>query len=111
VRRVVLLVVLCGFAASPVFARTARDLSSRIRIDGYTTEWADSEWVFGYNPRAQAAEEASDDSKWGVNDDVNQIRITWDARFLYLAVEGRIWDNNVILWIDSVPREGLDKMT
>ena len=110
-RRVVLLVVLTLAAASPGSARTARDLSDRIKIDGFITDWADSEWVFGYNPGAQAPEEALDDSKWGSNDDINQILITWDAHFLYLAGTGRIWDNNMILWIDSVPGQGLSKMT
>src|SRR5258705_9284127 len=110
-RRFVLPVIPPACVPSPVLARTARDLGSRMKIDGFTTEWADSEWIFGYNASAQASEEASDDSKWGSNDDVNQIRITWDAHNLYLATEGRIWGNNIILFIDSVPGQGLAKMT
>jgi hypothetical protein len=110
-RRWIVLATLAALVASPAAARTARDLGGRMSIDGFATEWADSEWVFGYNPTAQALEEAVDDSKWGSNNDIFQIRVTWDAHNLYLAGEGRIWDNNMMLWIDSVPGEGLGKMT
>jgi hypothetical protein len=96
-------------AARPASAVTARDLSGRIRIDGYTTEFTDSERVFGLNPDG-TPQEASDDSKWGVNNDISQIRITWDAANLYIAGEGKIWGNNMILFIDSVQGQGLARM-
>ena len=96
-------------APSLVGAVTARDLSARIKIDGYTGDFTDDETIFGVNPDG-SLQEATDDSKWGVNDDINQIRITWDARNLYLAGEGRIWSNNMILFIDSVPHQGLARM-
>src|SRR5262249_26073842 len=95
---------------SPSLAATARDLRQRIVIDGYTNDFTDDERVFGYNATAQESEEPSNDSVWGVNDDINQIRITWDARYLYLAAEGRIWDNNMILFLDSTPGRGLGAM-
>ena len=104
-------------AARPASAVTARDLltgpNARIRIDGYTTEFTDSERVFGLNPDG-TPQEASDDSKWGMNNDINQIRITWDNTNLYIAGEGKIGDanghNNMILFIDSVQGQGLARM-
>ncbi len=111
IRRTIAALILTALATSPSLADTARDLSGRMKTDGYTSEWTDQERVFGYNLRAQAPEEAIDDSKWGSSNDVNQIRVTWDANYLYLAVEGKIWGNNVILWIDSVKGSGLSKMT
>ena len=48
--------------AVPALATTARDLSSRLRIDGFTNDFAPDEIVFGFNPDANAPEEASDDS-------------------------------------------------
>lgn len=111
-RRVAALLLLAAAlsgAARPASAATARDLSGRIRIDGFTSDFTDSESVFGNNPDG-TPQEASDDSKWGVNDDINQIRITWDARYLYLAGEGKIWSNNMILFIDSVQGQGLARM-
>ena len=92
-------------------AATARDLAARMRIDGFATEWTDDEAMFGFNPTANALEEAVDDSKWGVSNDLNQIRITWDKDFLYLAGEGVIWNNNMILFIDAAPGRGLSSMT
>ncbi len=109
--KLLVVVALTLWAAFPAHATTARDLSSRMRIDGFTSEFADDEKVFGFNPAASAAEEASDDSRWGVNNDISQIRISWDARYLYLAGEAKIWDNNLILLIDSVPGRGLTTMT
>lgn len=98
-------------AASPALAVTARDLSARIRVDGFTTDFTADEAVFGIEPQSGSPEEATDDSRWGVNNDIGQIRITWDAQNLYLAGEGRIWGNNMVLLLDTVPGRGLENMT
>lgn len=103
--------LLAAFLASPALAVTARDLSARIRIDGFTNDFTEDESVFGVNAEASALEEATDDSRWGVNNDINQIRITWDAENLYLAGEGRTWNNNMVILIDAVPERGLESMT
>lgn len=108
--RRLLWVFLALLAAVPAHATTARDLRSRMSVDGYATEFADDEKVFGFIPGTDELQEPIDDSKWGVNEDLNQIRITWDARNLYIAGEGRIWDNNMVLFIDSVPFQGLGAM-
>jgi len=98
-------------AAAPALAATARDLSARIRVDGFTADFTADEAVFGSAPGTGLIEEAVDDSRWGVNNDLNQIRITWDAQYLYLAGEGRIWGNNLVLLLDTVPGRGLESMT
>lgn len=98
-------------AAPPSFAVTARDLSARMRVDGFTTDFTSDEAVFGVDSARALPEEAVDDSKWGVNNDLNQIRISWDAQYLYLAGEGRIWGNNMVLLLDTVPGRGLERMT
>lgn len=108
--RRLLWVLLALVAAAPAHATTARDLSARMRVDGFTDDFTDDEKVFGFIAGTDEPEEPADDSKWGVNEDLNQIRVTWDAKYLYLAGEGRIWDNNMILFIDSVPRVGLGAM-
>ena len=102
--------LICG-SQTVVHAVTARDLSSRIRIDGFTSDFQSDESMFGFNTAANAPEEAPDDSRWGVNEDINQIRVTWDSQYLYVAGEGRIWDNNMILLFDTVPGRGLTSMT
>ena len=95
---------------APAEAVTARDLRGRIVVDGFTTEFTDDEEVFGINAALQEREEPANDSVWGPDNDINQIRITWDARYLYIAGEGRIWDNNMILFLDSVAERGLGAM-
>jgi hypothetical protein len=97
----------------PSHARTATDLSGRMVIDGLTPEWEADESLLGINdtdPGNPVLEESLSDSKWGFNNDLNQIRVTWDASFLYVAVNGIIWDNNVILLFDYQPG-GMTSMT
>jgi hypothetical protein len=105
-----LIVAALTVLAASAHALTARDLSGRVRIDGFTGDFTADERIFGYNETFEEPEEGLADSKWGENNDLNQIRITWDQKFLYLAGEGRIWDNNMILYIDSTPGRGLGAM-
>ncbi|MFH1279448.1 MAG: hypothetical protein ABIK65_13835 [Candidatus Eisenbacteria bacterium] len=99
-------------------AETAPDLSDRIVIDGYSSDFAEDEAVFvdtlidvnGDGVPEAVSQERDNDSKWGFNNDINQIKITWDAENLYVAVDGISWDNNIILLFDYLPG-GLDRMT
>lgn len=98
-------------AVCPASARTARDLSARMRIDGYSAEFiAGDEDVFGLDSIRQVPQEPRDDSKWGANNEIHQIHLTWDAQFLYAAVDGKIWGNNMVLFFDSVPNRGMTSM-
>jgi hypothetical protein len=94
-------------------ATTARDLSPRFSdpngIDGFTHEWTDDERLFGAT--AKGLEEPTDDSKWGVSNDISQVRVTWDAHNLYLAGEGKIWNNNLVIWVDALPGRGMTTMS
>lgn len=108
--RLLVSLLLLTAAITDATARTARNLSGRMRIDGFSEEFEADERMFGRNEGLDEPEESIDDSRWGENNDLNQIRITWDARNLYLAGDGRIWDNNMILFIDSTPGIGLGAM-
>jgi hypothetical protein len=79
-------------------------------MDGFASDYTEGEKVFGINPIANAPEESASDSKWGPDNDVSQLRITWDADSLYLAGEAVIWGNNLVILIDSVPLLGLSTM-
>ena len=104
------LVALSALAA-PVSALTARDLSARVHLDGYTNEFVPGdEDVFGIDPRSGLLQESRTDSPW-TNNEIYQIRVTWDAQFLYVAVEGKIWGNNMLILMDTVPGRGLNDMT
>jgi hypothetical protein len=80
-----------------------------MRIDGYSSDFVSvDEDVFGFSA-AGLPQEARDDSKWQ-NNEVYQIHLTWDAQNLYAAVDGKIWGNNIVLFFDSMPNEGLGSM-
>src|SRR5258708_5353826 len=66
---------LCALAA-PLHARTARDLSARMHVDGYTNDFASDESVFGIDPRSGLPQESGTDSPWA-NNDLTQMRVTW----------------------------------
>jgi hypothetical protein len=99
-----------SLAPSAAPASTGPDLRSRISIDGHTSDWATDEALFGLNPSG-TPQEPADDSKWGGNEDIRQIRITWDHRAVYLALEATIWGNNVILALDAREGAGLTTMS
>ncbi len=64
---------------------TAPDLSPRIRIDGRAVEYTADEWVLD---AATVFRESDRDSRWGANNDVSRVAVTWDENFLYIAIEG-----------------------
>lgn len=68
----------------PCGATTAASLADRIDIDGDISEWTADEWVLD---ASTPLPEGSGDSRWGTGDDIVRVGVTWDARFMYLAVE------------------------
>ncbi len=83
-------------------AETALDLSGRIVIDGFTSDYTDDETIFQPLPGG-GLEESTIDSKWGKFNDVNNVRVTWDAKYVYVAVDGYIFDNNTMIFFDTLP--------
>jgi len=75
---------------------TAADLSSRIHIDGDVSDYAANEWVLD---STSARPERADDSRWGINNDIRRIAVTWDANWLYIAVECNTYDTGVMAWL------------
>jgi hypothetical protein len=105
-----LALALVALTPTTVGAVTARDLSGRIRVDGYTNDFEADEVLFGFNEARQLPEEPATDSKWGPDNDINQIRVTWDKDSLYLAAEGVISGNNLVVLLDVLPDQGLVTM-
>jgi hypothetical protein len=106
-----LLLLLPLLLPCPSWATTGRDLSQRILIDGFTSDWEADESLFGYNSALRMLEEPTDDSKWGVNNDISQVRVTWDADSLYLAGDAKTWGNNLIILLDVLPGRGMVTMS
>lgn len=88
-----------ALVAGPAAATTAA--SRDILVDGDSSDFADDEAVFG------PSEELDFDSRWGENNDISQMHVSWDSQNLYVAVDGRCWGNNVMLFLDSDPLGGI----
>ncbi len=115
---ILFLVILSLLDASAASARTARQLGGRIQIDGFTvssgptdtTEWKNDEQVLGLNPFTGDADESIFDSRWGADNDVSQLRVTWDRDTLYVGADAVIWGNNLLVWLDIQQDAGMFSM-
>jgi hypothetical protein len=70
----------------PCDATTAASLADRVRVDGDLSDWAGDEWVLD---AGTTLPEGDTDSRWGASEEIVRVGVTWDATFLYLAVEFR----------------------
>ena len=91
------------------FAITEQDLSGRIIIDGYSSDFSADENVL--KDTLGNLLESPTDSYWGENNDVKQLKATWDEDFMYIAVDACSWDNNVMLMIDIYDDYGIEDMS
>jgi hypothetical protein len=92
-------------------AQSAADLSARLVIDACVDDWRAVECVFRNAevcsvlalPAPCDEEESRDDSAWSRLQDVHQVKVTWDARNLYIAVEAVIADHALVVLLDTQP--------
>ncbi len=92
------LVIVALLQPLPAHATTANSLAGRVVIDGLLNDYSADEWVLdtGTNPR-----ETSSDSRWGSDNDISRIALTWDRDFLYIGVEARSFDSFLELFISN----------
>jgi len=83
------LVLFASFLPPAACATTAFSLSDRITIDGTLDEYAGDEWVLD---ATSSLPETDRDSRWGSDNDISRVAVTWDRGFLYVAVEFRTFD-------------------
>jgi hypothetical protein len=77
---------------------TAPDLRYRIRIDGNLSEYEPDEWVL--DSTTVFFKESSYDSRWGADNDVSRIAVTWDDLFLYIAIEGTFQSSALMAFLE-----------
>lgn len=99
-RLLVALVALVSTLPPPSRATTAASLSSRIAIDGDLSDWASDEWVLD---GTSVLPEPDDDSRWGPGDELLRVGVTWDATYLYLAVEYRATVSSLFATLGTGP--------
>lgn len=111
-------VLLCGLlplvaGTHPAEAVTRPHLRGRIAIDGDTRDFEADEALFGLNSQVSPPllEESDIDSRWQDND-ISQIHLTWDADSIYIAADGVINSNNMIILVDvGNPNPGVSSET
>lgn len=99
-RFLVLLAPLVLLLNQSAAATTAVSLSGRIAIDGNLTDWDSDEWVLD---DSSTLTETAGDSRWGAGEEILRIGVTWDAEFLYLAVEFRAGAGSVLTALGYAP--------
>jgi hypothetical protein len=88
---------LAGLAPAPAAGQSAADLSGRLRIDADLDDWTAAEAVF------LPGEEPQDDARTAPFDELQQVRVTWDAQRLYVAVEARVESGTLLVGLDFRP--------
>ena len=106
-QKIILIIALFSF--SVCFADTGADLSSRITIDGVSTDFEDDEVIL--SDSLGNLLESPTDSYWGEYNDLKQIKVTWDESYLYIAVDACSYNNNVMLFIDIYDDYGIEDMS
>ena len=104
-----LILIISSIFISFCFSITEIDLSNRIIIDGFSHDFTVDEEIL--TDSLGSLLESPADSYWGEYNDVKQIKVTWDASYLYLAVDACSWDNNVMLFIDVDDDYGIEDMS
>jgi len=104
--------VLAGALALPLIvqAQSAADLSHRIRIDGDAADFTPAEAAFrtaaicvALGDSCTADEEPRADGACTALQDLRQVRVTWDATQLYVAVEARAANAACVVYLDVRP--------
>lgn len=90
-------IILVSIIASTALAQSEDDLRARIAIDGSVGEYTAVEWVLD---SGTSVAEVAGDSRWGTGNDIRRLAVTWDSRFLYLAVDCSIANTSVLVCID-----------
>jgi hypothetical protein len=92
-------VVLASILPATAVASTSHDLGNRIAIDGDLSDFAADEWVLD---TTTSFPEPAGDSRWGHDNDIAGIVLTWDDINLYVGVPAVAVSSTVMLFIETV---------
>ena len=97
-RSSILVLLLVAFYPNQVSATTAQDLSTRIVIDGDASDFDFDEWIID---GSTTFVEKPGDSRWGLDNDVRAVALTWDEARLYVAVSAVTANSTLMLFFDT----------
>ncbi len=92
-----LLLLLVSIVPTLSLASTAPDLRSQITIDGDVSDFSADDWVLDETTRFP---EKAGDSRWGTDNDVRAIAVTWDNFNVYIGVPAVVVSTSLMLFLD-----------
>jgi hypothetical protein len=85
------------------------DISARIKVDSLMISYFTEDEILLETANGTLLE-YPDDSFWGINNDVKQLKVSWDQQFFYVELDAACWGNNVILFFDIYDDYGFTNM-
>ena len=76
---------------------TAPDLRDQIPINGDVSDFAPDDWVLD---DSTSFSEQPNDSRWGTDNDIRAIAVTWDNTNLYIGVPAVVVSTTLMLFLD-----------
>ncbi len=92
-----LLLLLVSVLPMLSLASTAPDLRSQIIIDGDVSDFDADDWVLDETTRFA---ENPGDSRWGTDNDIRAIAVTWDNFNFYVGVPAVVVSTSLMLFLD-----------
>ncbi len=81
-----------------LLSTTSHDLRSRIQVDGNVLEYEPDEWILD---ASTSFPEQDGDSRWGRDNDIQRIALTWDHFNLYVAISCVTMSSTLMLFLDT----------
>lgn len=98
--------------SEPVISKSADDKSGQIIIDGVTSDFdIEGDQILLSPDLTGMYYESDNDSKWGSENDISRIKLSWDRKYLYIGVDGICNGNNIILYIDTGQNKGVSDVS
>ncbi|NIM18991.1 MAG: hypothetical protein GTO51_01240 [Candidatus Latescibacteria bacterium] len=96
--RLAVLFILFLLSPTASLSTTSDDLRSRIEIDGRASEYEPDEWVL--DPTTNFPERKGD-SRWGRDNDIISIALTWDFHNVYIVIPCVASNSTLMIFIDT----------
>jgi len=94
------------------FGMTSDTKSGTIVIDGVTADFSqESDQILLSPDLTGVYYESDNDSKWGANNDISSIQVTWDRNYFYVGVDGVCENNNIIVYFDTGENNGISDVS
>ena len=91
------LLLLVSILPSLSVATTAPDLRSQIIIDGDVSDFDADDWVLD---KTTDFPENPGDSRWGADNDIRAIAVTWDNYNIYIGVPAVVVSTSLMAFLD-----------